>query len=249
MILVHITDLSDTGRSALPAPYRNSPLVSPVLLTTRRKYSLSQPFHTDPTADVIAMFVLQPSIRGGQGTLCPVASIYNDLASTRPDLLCELAKPDWPFDRPPNGQGSVYHRPVMFLGGQSAAPEMLFSRGALIRSPQKFRLADVPLLSRRQGAALDAVHFSAEGMAYRVEYQKGDVIFINNRRVLHGREGFQDGDDGKRHMLRLWLRDEELAGTPPKPLDGVWEAAFAAGEEAQVETEEGGCWPLVVDGA
>lgn len=212
----------------------------------------SQPFHTDPAADVIAMFVIQSSANGGHGIFCPVASIYNELASTRPDLLSELAKPDWPFDRPPDGVGDFYRRPVMFLGDVSAAPEMVFSRGALIRSPQGFRPSNIPLLTRRQGAALDALHFTAASLAYRVEYQKGDVLFFNNRRLLHGREAFQDDASGKRHLLRLWLRDEELAGTPPPPLDKVWEDGFAAGDEtcieARNEAEDVARWPLVPNG-
>lgn len=212
----------------------------------------SQPFHTDPAADVIAMFVIQASANGGHGIFCPVASIYNELATTRPDLLSELAKPDWPFDRPPDGVGDFYRRPVMFLGDVSAAPEMVFSRGALVRSPQGFRPSNIPLLTRRQGAALDALHFTAASLAYRVEYQKGDVLFFNNRRILHGREAFQDEGNGKRHLLRLWLRDEELAGTPPPPLDKVWEGGFAAGDEASIEArneaEDAARWPLVPNG-
>lgn len=224
-MIVHITDLASSSKAALPAPYRNTPLS----------------FHTDPVADVVAMFVIEASSEGGQGIFCPVASICNHLAATCPSLLQELAKADWPFDRPPDGVGSFYRRPVMYLNSTTGAPEMLFSRGALIRSPQGFRPSDVPLLTVRQNAALDAIHFAATSKALKVVYRPGDVLFFNNRRVLHGREAFTDDSvNGTRHLLRLWLRDEELAGTPPHPLDMLWNLRFAP---PRPDEDEAATWP------
>ncbi|KAH6624810.1 hypothetical protein B0J18DRAFT_190485 [Chaetomium sp. MPI-SDFR-AT-0129] len=237
-MIVHITDLSELGGAVLPAPYRNSPL----------------PFHTDPAADIVAMFVVQPSLSGGHGTFSPVATVYNTLATRRPDLLRELAAPDWPFVKAGGAGGpeDVTHqrRPVLFLGAISGAPEMLFSRGSLVRSS---------CLTMAQTAALDALHFAARDAACRIEYAAGDVLFFNNRRVLHGREAFLDGcgcgprrpgekqgQEGlkkKRHMLRLWLQDEEHAGLPPAPMAAVWERTFA--EHGHREHDEG--WPLEPD--
>jgi hypothetical protein len=190
------------------------------------------------------MFVVQASAKGGQGIFCPVASICSELAATRPDLLEELAKPEWPFDRPPDGVGAFYRRPLLFPNETTAAPEMIFSRGALISSPQGFRPAGLPSLTLRQNVALDAVHFAASSKALRLEYQPGDVLFFNNRRVLHGREAFEDGGgaSGNRHLLRLWLRDEDLAGTPPPPLNRLWEERLVAPRSGEEAGEA--AWPL-----
>ncbi|KAL0932830.1 uncharacterized protein CTRU02_211793 [Colletotrichum truncatum] len=190
------------------------------------------------------MMVIRPSTSGGEGIFCPVSTIYNELAANRPDLLCDLAEPDWPFDWPRARDGSLVRRPVMFLGERSAAAEMIFSRGALIRSHHGFRPGHVPPLTRRQGAALDALQLIAEEAAYRVQYETGDLVFFNNRRVLHGREAFRDEDDGlgKRHLLRLWLRDAELAGTPPFPLGRVWLDRF---DETAIKGSDDTRWPLI----
>ncbi|UPK92095.1 hypothetical protein LCI18_003030 [Fusarium solani-melongenae] len=204
--IVHMTDLSENGRRVVPAPYRNSAL----------------PFHADPGADVVAMFVVETPTQGGEGIFCPVSTIYNKLISTRPDLLCELAKPEWPFD----------------------PPEMVFSRGALIRSPFGYRPADIPDLTRSQNAALDALHFAATGSMHRLLYQRGDVVFFNNRRLLHGRDGFRDGESGKRLVLRLWLRDEQLAGVPPAPLNKVWKNTLATHDETRPSVGDDEFWPL-----
>ncbi|KAK4163000.1 hypothetical protein QBC43DRAFT_290257 [Cladorrhinum sp. PSN259] len=259
-MIVHITHM-DKNSGSLPAPYLNGPL----------------PFHTDPAADVVAMFVIHPASNcGGDGLFAPVASIYNHLAATRPDLLHELLKPDWPFaatgssQQQSNGDngdadGNGLRRAVMFLSPISGAPEMLFSRGALITRSHR-------AISEKQNAALDAAHFAAETVACRVQYHAGDLLFFNNRRILHAREGFTDnamvpphvdigrgvvegGDGGhddinetkKRHMLRLWLGDRELAGTPPgQMLQQVWRDAFDRNDDdhtSKPHVKKGGKWP------
>ena len=60
---------------------------------------LYQPFHTDPAADVVAMYVLEPGMDGGNGIFSSVSSIYKRLAASDPDLLRELGRPNWPFNR------------------------------------------------------------------------------------------------------------------------------------------------------
>ena len=45
------------------------------------------------------MYVLGTPKNGGQGTFASVPAIYNEVASTRPDLVRVLSNDDWPFDR------------------------------------------------------------------------------------------------------------------------------------------------------
>jgi len=66
-----------------------------------------QPFHTD-YGDVLSKLVLGTSSEGGDGLLASVANIYNEIAASRPHLLSTLSTPDWPFDRPINGD--LYER-------------------------------------------------------------------------------------------------------------------------------------------
>jgi hypothetical protein len=58
----------------------------------------------------------------------------------------------------------------------------------------------------------------AEGGAYSVimDFQPGDMQFINNYHVLHGRSPYEDDRAaGKvRHLKRLWLETEFLADRP-----------------------------------
>jgi hypothetical protein len=58
----------------------------------------------------------------------------------------------------------------------------------------------------------------AEGGGYSVimDFQPGDMQFINNYHVLHGRSAYvDDRAAGKvRHLKRLWLETEVLADRP-----------------------------------
>jgi hypothetical protein len=56
-----------------------------------------QPFHTDPDADILAFYTRSNAASGGKCIISPGYTIYNELASTRPDIIATLARADWPF--------------------------------------------------------------------------------------------------------------------------------------------------------
>jgi hypothetical protein len=58
---------------------------------------LPQPFHTDPDADILAFYTRSTAASGGKCIVSPGYTIYNELASARPDIIATLARPDWPF--------------------------------------------------------------------------------------------------------------------------------------------------------
>lgn len=125
-------------------------------------------------------------------------------------------------------------------------PEMIFSRGALIQSPRGQRPLEIPKLTRIQTEALDAVQVVASKVAHRIQYQSGDMLLFNNRKILHGRDSFVDAREGykPRHIIRLWLRDEELAGKPPSSLQRLWDNVFAGEEKGECEDK---LWPQAPD--
>jgi hypothetical protein len=80
------------------------------------------------------------------------------------------------------------------------------------------RHPDAPRLTAKALEALDWMQDQAEGGAYSVvmDFQPGDMQFINNYHVLHGRSAYEDDRAaGKvRHLKRLWLETEVLADRP-----------------------------------
>lgn len=75
-----------------------------------------------------------------------------------------------------------------------------------------------------QAEALDTVYFLAKQHAVEIKLRKGDIEIFNNFAMLHARSGFADDANSRRHMLRLWLRNEELKWPTPRPLERLsWE--------------------------
>jgi hypothetical protein len=124
-------------------------------------------------------------------------------------------------------------RPLLYFTPKTdTAPERLIIQYArrtftgfqgLPRSPH------IPPITEAQAEALDTLHFLAEKHAVRLDFQKGDVQFANNLSIFHAREGFKDegGDKGKkRHLVRLWLRDEELRWDIPQELEGRFDKVY-----------------------
>ena len=74
-----------------------------------------------------------------------------------------------------------------------------------------YALAGKPL-DESGAAALDAMREAIENEANWIEFHldKGQFLYVNNRQIAHSRTAFRD-DDARRHLMRLWNRDE---GTP-----------------------------------
>ncbi|HEX3367519.1 TauD/TfdA family dioxygenase, partial [Phenylobacterium sp.] len=80
------------------------------------------------------------------------------------------------------------------------------------------RHADAPRVTDAAREALAWMDAQAESGAYSVfmDFQPGDMQFINNYHVLHGRSEYvDDRAAGKiRHLKRLWLETEVLTDRP-----------------------------------
>jgi alpha-ketoglutarate-dependent taurine dioxygenase len=57
------------------------------------------------------------------------------------------------------------------------------------------RSKNIPPLTEAQAEALDAIHFLAEKYQLRLDFQKGDIQYVNNFSILHSRESFKDTPD------------------------------------------------------
>lgn len=62
---------------------------------------------------------------------------------------------------------------------------------------------------------MELVESIANDPAFHVEmeFQPGDVQLLNNARILHARETYEDSDDPaqRRQLLRLWLAAHRFA--------------------------------------
>ncbi len=171
-------------------------------------------FHCDGS-DLVGLMCLQTGVSGGLSAVANSVALHNRLVRERPDLAAELYKPqpyDYRGEQAP-GKPGWYLMPVFTRHG-----DRLFVR--LIRpyilASQKH--ADAPRLTDRAREALAWMQEMAEGGDYSVimDFQPGDMQFINNFHVLHGRTAYVDDPvAGKvRHLKRLWLETEVLGDRP-----------------------------------
>jgi len=172
-------------------------------------------YHCDGS-DLIGLLCLQTGAEGGLSAVANSVALHNELVRQHPDLAMELYQPqpyDFRGEQPPGGRG-WYLMPVFTRWG-----DRLFVRliGAYIHASQ--RHADAPRLTPEARAGLKWLYEEAQSGRYSVtmDFQPGDMQFVNNYHVLHGRTAYVDDPAaGKvRHLKRLWLETGYLSDRPP----------------------------------
>ncbi|GES60772.1 putative TfdA family oxidoreductase [Aspergillus terreus] len=214
LVLSHIKDLSgsvDKGRIGAPS-------------NTADK----QVFHTD-VGDIVSLMCLQPAAEGGESYLSSSWLVYNILARERPDLIHTLAQ-DWPVDGFNNPEKPYTNRPLLYhQPATESAPERVliqYARRYFTGFLAQPRSPHIPPITEAQAEALDALHFLAEEHRASLDFQRGDVQYVNNLSIFHARNGFRDEPGQERHLMRLWLRDPEYAWETPEPLRPRWANAY-----------------------
>jgi hypothetical protein len=138
-------------------------------------------------------------------------TVYNKLLERRPDLV-EVLTQD--FYRSHNGEMSPGEHP-WFKQPIFSFTEGYFSAiGAGSTIEKALRLPGVPPLTAAQEEAIKVYREIVSEFAADMEFEPGDIQFLNNYVTLHSRRHFEDWPEPnrRRHLLRLWLRDP--AGRP-----------------------------------
>jgi hypothetical protein len=173
------------------------------------------PYHSDGS-DLVGLMCLQTGKEGGTSTVCNAVAIHNDLARTRPELASALYRPQ-PYDfrgEEPDGGKPWYEMPV-FTGWEGR----LFVRYIRPYILASQRHASAPRIAPLAEEAMQAVDRMTQDPDYVVymDFEPGDMQFVNNYHVLHARTGYVDDPaTGKvRHLKRLWLETPTLVSRPP----------------------------------
>ena len=178
--------------------------------TTERQH-----FHTD-SCDIVGLLCLKTAQSGGLSSLVSSMTLYNVMATRRPDLVRRLFQPFCTDRRGevPEGKKPYFEIPVFndFEGYLS----VLYSR-RYIDSGQRF--PEVPRLAPEDIEALD--YFDAltndPELHLDMELRPGDMQFVHNHTILHDRTAYVDWPEPeqKRHLLRLWLAAPGARPLPP----------------------------------
>jgi len=200
-VLGHVRDL---GLSA-----EKDPTVR-IYQTTER-----QTFHTD-SCDIVGLLCLKTAKAGGLSSIVSSMTIYNVMATRRPDLVQLLFRP-FATDRRgevPEGKRPYFEIPV--FNDYAGFLSVIYAR-RYITSARRF--AEVPPLAPEAVEALDYFDALANDPELRLdmEFQPGDMQFLHNHTILHDRTAYEDWPEpeDKRHLLRLWLAAPDARPLPP----------------------------------
>lgn len=172
-------------------------------------------FHTD-SCDIVGLLCLHPAKSGGRSALASSTSIFNRMATTRPDLVDVLMQP-FHVDRKgeiPAGKKSTYQMAIFHPDADYMTT--IYARD-FIESATRFD--HVPALTKRQIEAMDMLDSLAGSDEFRLDmdFRQGDIQFLHNHQILHARTEYEDfpEPERKRHLLRLWLSTPNGRELPP----------------------------------
>jgi Taurine catabolism dioxygenase TauD, TfdA family len=162
-------------------------------------------FHTDG-CDYVGLLCINPSKSGGASRIASSVTVYSRMLQRRPDLVQVLTED---FYRSRSGEVSpgdlpYFKQPIFsFTNGYFSATGV----GAVIDKAQQ--LPGVPRFTPAQQEAVEVYRQTVEECALDIDFQRGDIQFLNNFVMLHTRREYEDWPEEhrKRHLLRLWLYD------------------------------------------
>jgi hypothetical protein len=188
--------------------------------TTGRSYNTNAAvrFHSD-ACDYVGLLCLQTAKNGGASRVASSVTVYNKILERRPDLAHVLTKD---FYRSHNGEvspgASLWWKQPMF----SFTDGYFSAIGAGSTIEKALRLPGVPPLTEAQREAVQFYRDIVAEFSTEIDFQPGDIQFLNNYVTLHSRYGFEDWPEPhrKRHLLRLWLRDTAGRPVPKEQREG-----------------------------
>lgn len=167
-------------------------------------------FHSDGS-DLVGLLCLDSGASGGESLVANALAAHNDLVRTEPELAAALYEP-LPYDF--RGEQANGGRPWYLVPTFTRHGERLFIRYIRPFIEASQRHADAPQLTDTQRAAMDAYDALIFDRSNQVEMllQPGEMQFINNYHVLHGRRRYTDdpASGAVRWLKRLWLATDVL---------------------------------------
>lgn len=200
-------------------------------------------FHTD-RCDVIALYCARNAKAGGVSKLASSVTVYNEIARRRPDLLEVLCRDFWrvrPEDEDGGAGGRLYTMPVF-----AVCEGKLTSQYSRTYVEQAQEVAGVPPLTREQIEAMDLLAEVAEEVCLHAPFVPGDLQFLNNHVIYHGRTAYEDdhGAAQDRLLLRLWLSVPNSRRLP-EGFDSLWGATLPGALRGGAELPDGSRSPCV----
>ncbi len=175
--------------------------------------NLDLQFHTDAPwlaapPELVGLLCLNPAPEGGVSRFVSLVTAHDEIERRQPALFRRLHE-RFPWDRQAEhapDDDKVAREPVF-----EATPSGLRCRynHALVESAQELSGSRLDDAGREALTVMsEIINSPARWVEFTIE--RGQLQYLNNRLFAHSRTPFRDAEepDRKRHLIRLWNRDE-----------------------------------------
>jgi hypothetical protein len=171
-------------------------------------------YHSD-SSDIVGLLCRHPAKSGGVSTIVSATAVHDEIERREPALAALLREPWWFDRRKGDAPENFFQRRICAYDDAGR----LYTHYGRAHIESAMRGPGVPPLTDQQVAALDAVDALTNDPAFvlNMQFQVGDIQFLNNYRVLHARTDYEDWPEPerKRDLLRLWLTVRRPLDLPP----------------------------------
>ncbi|WP_144632344.1 TauD/TfdA family dioxygenase [Bordetella genomosp. 13] len=179
-----------------------------------------QLMHTD-SCDIIGLMCLRSAISGGESRISSALAVHNVMAEQYPEQLKLLA--DGLFLKRTDEDGRRATRTfspdrVPFFYEENGEVSCYLPTG-YARLAEKS--GQCPFTAEESEALYRVRKVAASPELYLdMGFKEGDIQFLNNRMMVHGRTDYQDAKDlaDRRHLLRLWFEVPTWPAMPQKQI-------------------------------
>jgi hypothetical protein len=173
------------------------------------------PMHKDPI-DLAALLCLKAGRSGGTNLLVSAAALHNHLLERRPEILERLYTGYFHSSQPEEtGNPAITAERLPLFIQQNGHTFANYLQAPIYRAVESGKVS----LSAEEQEALEVFDAEAlsEDLTIAIDAEPGDVLFLNNRTVLHSRTHYQDFEalEDRRHLLRVWMNMPAWDRLPP----------------------------------
>ena len=193
-------DVTDTGAKLKPGSG-----IRPTVTNVDLRFHNDNSYNETPP-EYVGLLCQQTAKEGGVSRVMSVYTVHNTLLARHADVLPRLYEPFW-YDRHAEhapGEPTTYAAPVFEYDG------VLHARLAVREIIAGYELRGERMDDEAE-AAISAVEsvFDRPDLRIDLDFQPGQIQFVNNRATGHARTEFTDWPEPerKRFLVRLWLRD------------------------------------------
>ena len=180
--------------------------------------------HTD-SCDIVGLMCLRTGVSGGESRIASALAVFNHIVENRPEVFDLLEKGLYLKRADEDGRHATrtYSPDRVPFITRNDGNVICYLPTGYARLAEKS--GERPYTQEESDALYHVRKVAASPEFYLdMGFKEGDVQFLNNRLIVHGRADYADAEviSERRHMLRVWM---SVAEWPPMPERQIFHTA------------------------